>query len=125
MKQYIVIVDDGGNKFWYLNGLRHREDGPAMEWANGNKSWWRNGDLHREDGPAVEFPNGDKEWWLNNKLHREDGPARERSNGTKEWYLDGWRYNKKDFDRRMKAKTTCDGREIVIDGKKYKLQLVD
>ena len=31
-----------GNKFWYLNGKLHREDGPAMEWANGSKSWYLN-----------------------------------------------------------------------------------
>ena len=28
--------------FGYLNGKLHREDGPAMEWANGSKSWFLN-----------------------------------------------------------------------------------
>ena len=27
------------NKVWWLNGQRHREDGPAVEWSNGDK-WW-------------------------------------------------------------------------------------
>ena len=28
-----------GTKFWYLNGKRHREDGPAIEWEDGDKEW--------------------------------------------------------------------------------------
>jgi len=27
-----------------LNGKLHREDGPAIEFANGDKSWYLNGD---------------------------------------------------------------------------------
>jgi hypothetical protein len=86
---YEVRVDTNGDTFWYLNDKRHREDGPAIEWAHGNKSWWLNDKLHREDGPAVERSNGYKAWWLNDKLHREDGPAEECSNGDKLWYLNG------------------------------------
>ena len=76
-----------GDKEWWLNGKRHREDGPAVEWDNGNKEWWLNGELHREDGPAFDYVDGDKAWWLNGKLHREDGPAFEWANGDKAWYL--------------------------------------
>jgi hypothetical protein len=76
-----------GNKRWYLNDKRHREDGPACEYPDGAKVWYLNGKRHREDGPAVEHSNGDKAWWLNGKLHREDGPAREYVNGHKEWWL--------------------------------------
>ena len=56
-----------GNKSWYLNGKRHREDGPAVEYPNGDKEWYLNGKCHREDGPALEWPDGHKAWWLNNK----------------------------------------------------------
>ena len=35
-------IDDEGNKRWYLNGVYHREDGPAMEFADGHKEWWVN-----------------------------------------------------------------------------------
>ena len=76
-----------GDKVWFLNDKRHREDGPAVERANGDKEWWLNGKLHREDGPAAEWANGDKEWWLNGKRHREDGPAVECANGNKAWLL--------------------------------------
>ena len=47
--------------------LYHREDGPAIEFANGEKRWYLNGNLHREDGPAKIFTNNNKEWWLNGK----------------------------------------------------------
>ena len=43
MIEYTVKVWANGYKAWYLNGKRHREDGPAMEWANGYKAWWLNG----------------------------------------------------------------------------------
>jgi hypothetical protein len=53
-----------GDKFWYLNGVSHRTDGPAVEWADGEKWWRTNGLLHRTDGPAIEYANGYKEWYL-------------------------------------------------------------
>ena len=87
--EYTVKVDDGGSKFWYLNGELHREDGPAIEWYHGFKEWWLNNKRHREDGPAVEDSDGYKFWYLNGELHREDGPAGEWSNGNKYWYLNG------------------------------------
>jgi hypothetical protein len=99
-------------KEWYVNGQRHREDGPAREWPNGTKQWFAydklnridgpasedsqsgkfwyiNGHLHRQDGPAVELLDGTKEWYINGKLHREDGPASIDADGTIEWYLNG------------------------------------
>jgi hypothetical protein len=51
--------------------------------------WWLNGKRHRTDGPAVITANGDQEWYLNNKLHRTDGPARIWANGSQVWYLNG------------------------------------
>ena len=33
MIEYTVEVYDSGTKYWYLNGERHREDGPAIEWV--------------------------------------------------------------------------------------------
>ena len=78
-----------GSKQWWLNGKRHRVDGPAREWADGTKQWWLNGKLHRVDGPAYEGADGEKEWYLNGKRHRVDGPAIEYADGTKEWYLNG------------------------------------
>ena len=59
------LIDKDKDIFWFKNGLLHREDGPAVEWADGSKNWHKHGKYHREDGPAVEWANGYKEWWLN------------------------------------------------------------
>jgi len=78
-----------GTQEWYVNGLLHRTDGPAVIREDGHKEWRVNGQRHRVDGPAVEHPNGDFDWWLNGELHRTDGPAVIREDGTKKWYLNG------------------------------------
>jgi antitoxin component YwqK of YwqJK toxin-antitoxin module len=58
-------VDEYGNQFWYQNGKPHREDSPAIIWANGDQHWYKNGELHREDGPAVIREDGSEEWYKN------------------------------------------------------------
>ena len=80
-----------GDKEWYINGKLHRENGPAIEFADDYKGWYLNNNPHREDGPAVIYTDGTKEWWLNGERHREDGPAIEYVSGYKEWYLNGER----------------------------------
>jgi hypothetical protein len=62
-----IEEDAHGNKWWWLNGNIHREDGPAVEWKNGNKQWWLNGKRHRIDGPACESVDGYNYWFLNDK----------------------------------------------------------
>jgi hypothetical protein len=114
MKTYKVLVSDSGDKFWYFNGILHREDGPAVEYANGYKAWYLNNKCHRKDGPAIEFANGDKSWYLNGFLHREDGPAIEYANGYKAWWFDGKRVTEEEV---MKSHET-----IEIEGKKYTLK---
>ena len=49
MIKYEVIVHDDGDKYWYLNGKRHREDGPAVEKTNGYKAWYLNGEEVTEE----------------------------------------------------------------------------
>lgn len=58
-------------KSHYVNGLRHRENGPAIITDNGSKSWFKNGQRHREDGPAFECYTGNKLWWLNDIRYSE------------------------------------------------------
>ena len=43
-----IVIDGKGNKHWYLNGKRHRKDGPACVWENGDKEWWLNGKMLTE-----------------------------------------------------------------------------
>ena len=68
----VLQINEYGNKRWYLHGKKHREDGPAVEFANGDKMWYLHDLYHREDGPAVEFVNGDKEWYLHGEQCTED-----------------------------------------------------
>ena len=100
MKTYKVTVDDYGTIRWYLKNKLHREDGPAVEWANGNKYWYLNDQCHREDGPAIEC-----------------------ADGTKYWYLNDQELNEAEFNARTKQ-PSCEGKVVEIDGKKYKLQEV-
>ena len=60
------VLEDGTRE-WWLNGLRHRVDGPAREGDDGARSWWLNGKQHRVDGPAWEWADGTREWWLNDE----------------------------------------------------------
>ncbi len=92
----------------------HREDGPAfihptynVHGGNAAREWFINGKRHREDGPAVEYYNGNKEWFLNDELHRIDGPAIDYVDGLKGWYIHG-KYIKcssqEEFERLLKLK---------------------
>jgi len=47
--EYTVKFFNSGTKCWYLNDKRHREDGPAEEWADGTKFWYLNDKPHREE----------------------------------------------------------------------------
>jgi hypothetical protein len=62
-----LFIDEFGNKRYYLNNLFHREDGPAIEYANGRKVWYQHGQLHREDGPAVEELYGERSWYFHDE----------------------------------------------------------
>ena len=61
-----VVIDRDGTKIWRLNGVLHRDGGPALEFRNGTKEWWNHGKIHRIGGPAIEHADGTKEWWFNN-----------------------------------------------------------
>ncbi len=37
------IINIYGHYNWLVNGVLHREDGPAIEYKNGTKKWWLNG----------------------------------------------------------------------------------
>jgi len=88
-------------------------------YAKGYKAWYLNGERHREDGPAIELADGDKYWYLNGKRHREDGPAIEGADGSKAWYLNGKPLTETEFKQRMNK--SCSGKVVDIEGVKYKL----
>ena len=72
-----VRVYADGERWWYRDGLLHREDGPAIGGSDGSRWWYLNGRRHREDGPAVEYADGEREWWLNG-VKVTEGEWRER-----------------------------------------------
>jgi hypothetical protein len=78
-----------GTRVWYLSGRRHRVNGPAIEQQDGSRLWYDNDQLHRVDGPAVELASGTREWYVHDQLHRADGPAIEKPDGSREWFLVG------------------------------------
>ena len=43
-----------------------------MDEENELSQWWVNGILHREDGPAIEYNDGGKEWYLLGEQVTED-----------------------------------------------------
>jgi hypothetical protein len=90
------VIFENGTKRWYNdNRLRHREDGPAVQYKSGTNFWYINGKLHRINGPAVDDIHY-KKWFVNGKLHRLDGPAIDYIGGYKEWYINGIQINCKD-----------------------------
>ena len=98
MKSSMIFIGD--IQIWVTDeGLRHREDGPAIIHADGSEIWWVNGVKHREDGPAVVCPDGRKEWFINDKRHRADGPAliypyRHGVDYVQEWFINNRRVTK-------------------------------
>jgi hypothetical protein len=79
-----------GSTEHYLDGKRHREDGPAILAVDGSQLWHQNDALHRTDGPATIDADGDRAWYQHGKLHRDDGPAIEMRNGAlTKWFVNG------------------------------------
>ncbi|HEV2946792.1 MAG TPA: hypothetical protein VGX70_05415 [Gemmataceae bacterium] len=35
-------MENPKGKFWFRYGKLHRDDGPAVEYADGRAEWWRN-----------------------------------------------------------------------------------
>ena len=144
MKKYYVIVNDRGYVYWYKDAkctVLHRENGPAVEAPDGRKEWFINGQRHREDGPAFiwdageswflhgvnqrnggpanVYKDGKKEWMVHGQFHREDGPAVEYADGRRAWYLYGKLLTEAQFNARINP--TCIDKTITIDGVNYKL----
>jgi hypothetical protein len=95
--KYTVEVD-GLYECWTVNGVFHRNDGPARIWQGVYKEWHQHGKLHREDGPAVEYANGEKQWRINGQLLTEE-----------------------QFNARNAPSNALNNKVVEIEGKKYNL----
>ena len=110
-KIYQVEVFEDGTTYWTVNRKFHREDGPAVKWANGSEKYYLNDKLHREDGPAVKLANGTEEYWLNNKKYSKEDFDKEIS-------------KRKNKVKKIKKSLACENKEVMIDGVKYRLTKV-
>ena len=66
----IKLFPNGSKAYINFDGFLHRINGPANIYYSNNEeekfwhiSWYVNGILHREDGPAIENSRGHKEYW--------------------------------------------------------------
>jgi hypothetical protein len=121
VKEYTVKVSENVTS-WWMEGERHREDGPAVEYANGDKTWWIKGRLHRIYGPAIDLVSGHKAWFFNGERHCEDGPAVEYANSNYEWWLNDVQYTEEEFYDKMNPITEYTIKELQeILGHKIKI----
>ena len=68
MKAQYITIEADGSKYYYSDKRMtkfHREDGPAIERPYGYRAWFINNLRHRVDGPAIEY--GDEtagDWFI-------------------------------------------------------------
>lgn len=97
-----ALICNAGQKEWYKNGLRHRDNGPAVI-STTQESYYKYGSRHRDDNlPATTnytlLKNGDKkieseEYFVEGLRHRDDGPAIQWSSGSYQYYKHGRLHN--------------------------------
>ena len=62
--KYRVVVEPDGTRRYRLNGVLHRQLGPAVIFENGTEIWYQRGERHRLGGPAVTMNTGEQHWYL-------------------------------------------------------------
>ena len=67
------IIYPGGVIEYKLDGVLHRENGPAVIQSDGYKDWRLNGEFHRADGPAVMYSDGRRAWYVDGFYTGEEG----------------------------------------------------
>lgn len=118
-EQRIRTYKDGRVSYLNQDDNLHRIGGPAVIYSDGSFSYYVNGDLHREDGPAMFiFLSGFKGYYQHGVCHREDGPAKTWPTGDKEYWIKGTHISLQEF---LAYRSSCNGKIVEIDGKKYKL----
>ena len=91
-------VVNGRHQEWWIHGLRHRDNGPAVEYSDGSQEYWLYGMKHRVNKPAIILKDQGfnvgfytTEYWFYGRLHREEGPAVLKSDGSQEFWIHGKR----------------------------------
>ena len=120
--EYTVRVSvDGTQKWFNKSGQLHRLDGPAFSNADGDLSWWVDGQCHREGEPAKIFADGVRCWYQHGELHNDTGPSIIDADGTEHWYWYGKECSKSECERLSAKPTSCNGKIVEIDGRRYTL----
>jgi hypothetical protein len=97
-----------------------------MYYENGDEEHLKNGLFHREDGPAFIRNDGYQAWCIEGVFHRLEGPARIWPSGRKEYWIKHKEFSKQDWEKEVaKLKNPYYDKIIEIDGKKYKLTLIE
>ncbi len=65
-----------------MDGVRHREGGPACVYVNGTEKWYREGKRHRDEGPAAIYPDGRRVWFIEGQKVREERKTRQLRAGN-------------------------------------------
>lgn len=78
-KGIMRLVSTPASKSWSIyyfdeEGERHNTHGPAIIHSSGTKLWFVNGKKHRYNGPAFVSSIGEI-WYNNDMIHRLTGPA--------------------------------------------------
>lgn len=97
--KYIVKTNSGGTHY-YVDGILHRDNGPAVVGRKGGfKQWYSNGKLHRDGGPALSMTKGCNWWYQHGMRHREDGPAyMNTADNSRTYWLYDKEYTEKEFN---------------------------
>lgn len=70
------LIKSSGNQYWFKKGrASHREDGPAVIWADGDEYWWCNNLIHRIGGPAGLIETEDEQehqFWIHGFPYEEE-----------------------------------------------------
>jgi len=82
-------------------GRRHNTQGPSINHNNRTKMWFINGERHRVEGPAFITPIGEI-WYYNGMIHRFGGPALTNLEfNRKEYFLYDTQYSRVKYNKIM------------------------
>ncbi len=95
-------INTGNWSIYYYNSKGHFHNlyGPAINHKNRTKMWYINGVYHRENQPALISPLG-KLWYYEGRLHRLNGPASVHIELGNKYYIHDKMFTKEKYNKIM------------------------